>query len=94
MAVRIVLADLHNALLKADVPILSVRRLPSGTIELVYGDDVTEAQKADGSAILAAYDQDALDAKKPKRVSVDDINAAKTVADLKALLIQMHDLNG
>lgn len=84
----IVLADLHDALKAANLPIISMRS-KAGAIELVFTDDATSEQKAAAQALVDSYDQATIDAKKPQPVTMEDIEAAKTVADMKALMIRM-----
>ena len=81
--------DLHTKLEKAGIPIDGVSE--DGRID--FKDEVTAEQKEAAAAILRDYDQDVEDAAKVPDagdVTDEEIDAAKTVADLKVLLKRMR----
>lgn len=91
---KINVGDLHEKLAAAGIPIVSVRLTRDLKIELEFETNVMNFQKADAQAIVDGYDQAAIDAAKVQPVSLDDINNAKSVADLKALLVKMYATKG
>lgn len=84
------LAPLHDKLVAAGVPLLSVR-LKAGSIELEFADEATDEQKADAQKIVDAYDPDAEEAAPS---IIDEINNAKTLPQLKEALIKHYNLKG
>ena len=81
--------DLHTKLEKAGIPIDGVSQ--DGRID--FKDEATDEQKEAAAAILRDYDQEAEDAAKVPDagdVTDEEIDAAKTVADLKVLLKRMR----
>ncbi len=91
---KINVGDLHQQLAAAGIPIVTVRLTRDEKIELQVAEDATEEQRTQARAIVDGYDQAAIDAAKEQPVSLDDINNAKTVADLKALLVKMYATKG
>ncbi len=91
---KIVLADLHEHLIAADLPILAVRRTHEQKIEMVFTDEATEDQRKAAELMVREYDQEAVDEQKPKPVTTDEINSAKSLADVKALMIRMYEIKG
>lgn len=91
---KIIVGDLHNKLAAAGINVISVRLIKEQQIELQFADGVAEADKARAQQIVKDYDQDAENAAKPSGLTVDEINNAKTVTDLKALLVKQHNLKG
>jgi hypothetical protein len=96
MAKKIVVADLDAALRKAGVPFdgLALDRPGKPGITVDYQKEATPEQIAQAEQIIKDYDQEAVTATKGQPVTQADIQAAKTVNDLKALLIQLHNLQG
>ncbi len=91
---KIVLADLHEKLALAGLPILSVRRM-ADDVDLVFFDGATDEQIKAANQIVADYDQAAVESSKESDgLTLDEINSAKTVADLKALMIRQYNLKG
>lgn len=84
--------DLHDKLEAAGIPVHGVAE--DGRIDF---NDATDEQKAAAAAILKDYDQDVEDARKAveeaekprETVTEEDIDNAKTVADVKVLLKRM-----
>ncbi len=91
---KINVGDLHDKLAAAGIPIVTVRLTRELKIELEFEANATDAQKAEAQALVDSYDQAAIDADKEQPVSLDDINNAKSVADLKALLVKMYATKG
>jgi hypothetical protein len=91
---KIIVGDLNNKLAAAGINVISVRLTKAQQIELQFADGVAEADKARAQQIVKDYDQDAENAAKPTGLTLDEINNAKTVADLKTLLIKQHNLKG
>lgn len=58
---RPVVARLHEELAAAGLPVVTVRRLQGGNIEIEYAPSVTPAQRAIGESIVAAFDVNAED---------------------------------
>jgi len=93
----IVLADLHDRLLAAGIPILSVRLTKDLAVELVFQEEATAEQKLSALVIVEKYDQAEVDAAKPTfdgPLSAEEINAAKTLPELKALLVKAFTTKG
>lgn len=86
--------DVHETLAKAGIPIVSVRLTRDLKIELEFETGMSDAQKANAQALVDGYDQAAIDATKAQPVTLDDINNAKSVADLKSLLAKMYATKG
>jgi hypothetical protein len=91
---KINVGDLHDKLAAAGIPIVTVRLTRELKIELEFEANATDAQKAEAQALVDSYDQAAIDADKEQPVSLDDINNAKSVADLKAIVARMHATKG
>lgn len=90
---KIAVGQLHEKLIGAGVPVVTVRLTKAQRIELEYEPDTTDAQKVVAEQVVAAYDQAAEDAAKAARnapVTVEEIDAAKTIADVKTLLHRMR----
>jgi hypothetical protein len=88
---KIIPMDLHNKLEAAGIPIHGVSE--DGRIDFK---DATKEQQDQAAQIVADYDQDEVDAAKIdlQPVTLEDINSAKTVSDLKTLLIRLHNIKG
>jgi hypothetical protein len=86
---KINVTDLDAKLREANIDIDGVALLADGTVRVDFrGEpDAVIAQRA--QAIVKAYDQDMVDAAKPKPVTIEDVENAETVGDLKALLLKM-----
>lgn len=88
--------DLTAKLLAAGIPIQGVALDRPGktgiTIDFIEGENgATDEQKAAAQKIIDNYDQDVEDAVKQSDELTDaDIDNAKTVADVKALLKKMR----
>jgi len=93
---KIVVADLHQKLIEAGLPVESVALDRPGKpgVSIDFQKDATAEQKALAEQIVKDYDQDAVEAAKPKPVSLDDINNANTVTELKALMIRQYQTRG
>lgn len=91
---KINVGDLHQQLAAAGIPVVTVRLTRELKVELELADNATDAQKAEAQTIVDGYDQAAVDAAKVQPVSLDDINNAKSVGDLKALLAKMYATKG
>ena len=90
---KVNVADMHDKLAKAGIPVVTVRLTREQQIEVEFAPEATPEQKAAAQEVVYAYDQEAEDAAKAARsvpVTAADIDAAKTVADLKALLHRMQ----
>lgn len=85
--------DLHDKLAAAGIPVITVRLTREMKIELELA-DATDAQKAEAQVLVDGYDQAAVDAAKVQPVTLDEINNAKSVADLKAIVARMHATKG
>lgn len=88
------IGNLHHKLAAAGIPIdgIALNRPNKPGISIDFMVEATDEQKASAQTIVDAYDQDSEDAAKAislSPVTADDINATKTVPDLKALLIRM-----
>lgn len=96
MASKINVGDLHAKLLAAGVPIdgVALDRPGKSGISVDYQNDATPEQKAQAEQIIKEYDQDEEDASKTPELSIDAILAAKSVSDLKTILIQLYNLKG
>lgn len=96
MMAKINVSDLHRKLAAAGVPIegVALDRPGKKGISVDFLADATAEQKALAEQIIKDYDQTAEEAVKVKPVTEEEINAAKTVNDLKALLIRQHNLRG
>lgn len=98
--VTIDLATLHNKLIAANAPIISVRLTKEQTIELVFTDEATAEQKIAAQAIVTHYDQAADDAIKQAQVNsiVDamptkaDVEGAKTITELADQVAKQGEL--
>ena len=82
--------DLLNKLEKAGIPVHGTAE--DGRID--FKDEATDQQKELAATILKNYDQDEEDEAKAaeaakNRVTEEDVEAAKTVGDLKTLLKKM-----
>lgn len=91
------LVNLHDKLTTAGIPVVSVRLTKDLQIELQLADDVTAEQKLSAAVIVEQYDQAAMDAAQPTfegPLSVDEIEAAKSIPELKALLIKAFTTKG
>lgn len=93
---KIVVGDLHQRLVEAGVLIdgVALDRPGKPGVSIDFQKDATAEQKALAEQIVKDYDQDAVEAAKPKPVSLDDINNAKTVTELKALMIRQYQTRG
>ena len=93
---KIIVGDLHQKLIDAGLPVVGVALDRPGKrgISLDFEGEPSSEQKAAAELIVKEYDQDAENAAKPSGLTVDEINNAKTVADLKTLLITQHNLKG
>ena len=93
---KIIVADLHQKLIEAGLPVESVALDRPGKkgISIDFQKDVTAEQKALAEQMVKDYDQSTVDAVKPKPVTLDDITNAKTVNELKALMIRQYQLKG
>jgi DNA-binding LytR/AlgR family response regulator len=91
---KINVGDLHEKLAAAGIPVVTVRLTRELKVELELADNATDAQKAEAQTIVDGYDQAAVDAAKVQPVTLDDINNAKSVADLKAIVARMHATKG
>lgn len=91
---KINVGDLHEKLAAAGIPVVTVRLTRELKVELELADNATDAQKAEAQTIVDGYDQAAIDAAKEQPVSLDEINNAKSVADLKAIVARMHATKG
>jgi len=93
---KIIVADLHQKLIEAGLPVESVALDRPGKkgVSIDFQQEATAEQKALAEQIVKDYDQDAVDALKPKPVTLDDITNAKTVNELKALMIRQYQLKG
>jgi hypothetical protein len=98
MSTKIVVADLHAALVKAGIPIegVALNRPGQPGISVDFTADATEDHKASAKALVDAYDQDQVDAAKATtELDMEAlINSAKNVADLKALLLKLYANQG
>lgn len=96
MASKIKVADLDAKLRAAGIAIdgVALDRPGKKGISIDFQAEATAEQKALADQIIKDYDQRAEDAAKVKPVTEEEINAAKTVNDLKALLIRQHHLRG
>jgi len=86
------LSDLHEKIAAAGIPIQGVALDRPGKpgISIDFKDEATTEQRAAAEEIVRTYDQDAVDAAKEKPVTIDDIHNAKTIPDLKAILIKLQ----
>jgi len=93
---KIVVGDLHQRLVEAGVLIDSVALDRPGKpgVSIDFQKDATAEQKALAEQLVKDYDQSAVDAVKPKPVTEEDINSAKTVNELKALMIRQYQTRG
>lgn len=91
---KINVGDLHEKLAAAGIPVVTVRLTRELKVELELADNATDAQKAEAQTIVDGYDQAAVDAAKVQPVTLDEINNAKSVADLKAIVARMHATKG
>lgn len=93
---KIIVGDLHQKLIDAGLPVVGVALDRPGKpgISLDFAETASAEQQAQAAQIVKEYDQDTVDALKPQPVTEAEINNAKTVADLKTLLIKQHNLKG
>lgn len=84
---KIIVGDLHQKLADAGIPITTVRLTREQQVELEFGEAATDEQKAAARQIVDSYDQADEDA---NELTDADIDSAKTVGDLKALLKKMR----
>lgn len=90
MTTKIKVGELDAKLRAANIIVDTVRLTSDQKIELVFPKDTDDSVKAQALTIVASYDQAAEDAAKArKEVTQKDIDGAKTVDDLKALLTRM-----
>jgi len=96
MAKKIKVADLDAKLRAAGIAIdgVALDRPGKKGISIDFQAEATAEQKALADQIVKEYDQDEADAAKAPDVTLEAIQAAKTVNDLKAILIQLHNLKG
>lgn len=93
---KIVVGDLHKKLSDAGVPIdgVALDRPGKPGVSIDFHVDATEEQKAVAAQIVKNYDQDVMEAEKVQPVTETEINSAKSIPDLKALMIRQYRAKG
>ncbi len=86
--------DVHTKLQAAGIPIhgVALNRPNKPGISIDFKDEATKEQRLEAQLIVADYDQEAEDAAKPAPAGVltaEEINNAKSVQDVKALLLKL-----
>lgn len=87
---KIVVEDLDAKLRAAHIDIDGIALLADGSVRIDFRGEPDSATIQQAQTIVKAYDQDVENAAKVNdKVTQTDIENAKTVADLKALLLKM-----
>lgn len=83
-------AILHGKLMGAGIPIDGVSFHREMGYRIDFRTEATAEQRAQAQQMVATFDPNEVQPETERNtVTIDDINDAKTVADLKALLIKM-----
>lgn len=96
-------ADLHDKIAAAGIPIHGVSYHRENGVRIDFKDDVTEAQRAAAKAIVDAYDQSVEDAKrealKQEQTAIvealpskGDVSKVKSVEELAAMVEKQSEL--
>lgn len=90
---KINVGDLDAKLRAANIPIDGVALKQDGSIRIDFKGEPDSTVIQQAQAIVKAYDQDTENALKGdiRKVTLEDIESAKTINDVKALLIKMLD---
>ncbi len=92
-------SDVHALLTLLGIPVVTVRFSKDKGLEAEFEKEATPKQQQDAKAVMDTWNQAEVDAAKPDTtltsgLTGEEVKAAKTVNDIKDLLIKAYNLKG